>query len=205
MSRNTLPRPANLDPLTWWEKNLPEWVIDSAQAVGNFVDENILYFVAIFIIVLVTKFWYDRERKRFRQIKKLWTFTLFFLSKRLMMIPLIITFARRDGILTDDKVHELLASRNSCRAVSLKKNPAQRLKQEEKISKILYTFFVQLETKGQLDMDSPLGKIAQDLEFIDKKLVELQMAYNHEARRWNAERNVAKKLLGLQTHKLFDA
>lgn len=204
MSRTNLPLPANLAPPTWWEKNLPEWVIDTAQATANFVDENILYFVAIFLIVLFTKFWYDRERKRFRQIKKLWTFNLFFLSKRLMMIPLIITFARREKILKDEKVHELLSSRNACRAVSLKKNPTLRLKQEQKISHILYTFFTELENKGKLKEGSPLERIARDLEFIDQKLVELQLAYNHEARSWNAERNIAKKLLGLQTHKLFE-
>ena len=204
MSKSTLPRPANLAPPTWWENNLPNWIIDSAQSIASFIDENIIYFVIIFIVILITKFWYDRERKHFRQIKKLWTFTLFFLSKRLMMIPLIITFARRDGILPDTKVHELIASRNACRAVSLKKNPTLRLHQEQKISQILYTFFVELENNNQLSTNSPLTKIAQDLEFIDKKLVELQLAYNHEARRWNSQRNLAKKLRGLPVLNLFE-
>lgn len=204
MTRNTLPLPANLAPQTWWDKNLPTWLLDFSEKTANFIDENILYFIAIFIIILITKFWYDRERTRFFQIKKLWTFNLFFLSKRLMMIPLIITFARREKILKDEKVYELLSSRNACRAVSLKKNPKLRLKQEEKISHILYLFFTELENNGQLKPNSPLSHIAQDLEFIDKKLVELQLAYNHEARNWNAQRNLAKKLLGLQTHKLFE-
>ena len=205
MSRYNLPRPANLAPATWGEKNLPSWLVDFGQATGDFINDYILFFVALFLIVLFTKFWYDRERKRFRQIKKLWSFTLFFLSKRLMMIPLIITFSRRDAVIPDDKIKELLAARNSCRAVSLKKNPQLRLKQEQQISEILYTFFIQLESAGTLQKSPSLARIAQDLEFIDKKLVELQMAYNHEARRWNADRNLAKKLLGLQTHKLFDA
>ena len=204
MSNNTLPRPANLAPPTWFEKTLPEWIIDAGQNIGDFVDDNIIYFVVAFVLILITKFWYDRERKQSRQIKKLWTFTLFFLSKRLMMIPLIITFAKRDTVIPDAKIHELLSTRNSCRAVSLKKNPILRLKQERKISQILFSFFNELEKNGTLNKNAPLTKIAQDLEFIDNKLVELQMAYNHEARRWNARRGLAKKLLGLQTHQLFE-
>jgi hypothetical protein len=150
------------------------------------------------------KFWYDAERRKFLQIKKLWTYTLFFLSKRIMMIPLIITFSRRGGELSNKKVEQLLSLRNECRSVSLRKNPKERLEREKKISMALLLFFQELENKGKLPPESSLSKLAEDLEFIDKKLVELQLAYNHEARRWNMNRNVAKKLLGLPRLTFFE-
>ncbi len=116
-----------------------------------------------------------------------------------MMIPLIITFARRGGELSNKKVEQLLVLRNECRSVSLRKKPKERLKREKKISLALFHFFQELESKDQLTKESPLAHFAKDLEFIDKKLVELQLAYNHEARRWNAGRNLAKRILGLQS------
>jgi hypothetical protein len=204
MNNIVLPLPDGITPPTWWEKLFPEWMIMGAQNFALFVQENILWFLLLGIIILLIKFWYDAERKKFFQIKKLWTFTLFFLSKRLMMIPLIITFSRRSGELSNKKVEQLLELRNECRSVSLRKNPQERLQREKKISEELFRFFQERETKGELSQNAHLTRIAHDLEFIDKKLVELQLAYNHEARRWNRNRNVAKKLLGLPSLTLFE-
>jgi len=198
-----LPLPDGISPPTWWEKIFPEWMIVAAHDIVSFVHENIIWVFLLGVVILLIKFWYDSERRKFLQIKKLWTFTLFFLSKRLMMIPLIITFSRRGGELSNKKVEQLLELRNECRSVSLRKNPKERLNREKKISLALFHFFQELETKKQLTKGSSLAHFAEDLEFIDKKLVELQLAYNHEARRWNAGRNLAKKLLGLPTHTLF--
>ncbi len=205
MNNIVLPLPDGIAPPTWWEKLFPEWMIVGVQNIGTFVNEHILWFLLLGIIILLIKFWYDAERKKFFQIKKLWTFTLFFLSKRLMMIPLIITFARRGGELSNKKVEQLLSLRNECRSVSLRKDPQERLQREQKISHELFQFFQELEEKGQLENNPRLSRCAQDLEFIDKKLVELQLAYNHEAKRWNINRNVAKKLLGLPSLKPFES
>lgn len=204
MNNLVLPLPDGISPPTWWEKIFPEWMILNAQNFITFVNEHILWFVLLGIIILLIKFWYDAERKKVFQIKKLWTFTLFFLSKRLMMIPLIITFSRRSGELSNKKVEQLLELRNECRSVSLRKNPQERLQREKKISKELFRFFQERETKGELLQNAHLTRIAHDLEFIDKKLVELQLAYNHEARQWNRNRNIAKKLLGLPSLTLFE-
>jgi hypothetical protein len=203
MNNSILPLPDGFSPPTWWEKIFPAWLIDLAEFTKEFVNEHILWFVLLGIIILLIKFWYDAERKKLFQIKKLWTFTLFFLSKRLMMIPLVITFSRRGGELSNKKVEQLLSLRNECRSVSLKKDPQERLQRETKISMALLEFFLELEGNGKLTPESALTKIAKDLEFIDKKLVELQLAYNHEARRWNLRRNLAKKILGLPHLTLF--
>jgi hypothetical protein len=121
-----------------------------------------------------------------------------------MMIPLIITFSRRGEELPNKKVEQLLLLRNECRSVSLRKNPKERLAREKEISLHLFHFFQELERNKKLTPGSYLAKLAEDLEFIDKKLVELQLAYNHEARRWNINRNIAKKLLGLPRFTLFE-
>ena len=204
MNNLLFPLPDGISPPTWWEKNFPEWMIIGAQNLVVFVHENILWFLLLGIIILLIKFWYDAERKKLFQIKKLWTFTLFFLSKRLMMIPLIITFSKRGGELSNKKVEQLLSLRNECRSVSLRKDPKKRLQQEQQISQKLFQFFQELEGKKQLTNNPRLSRCAHDLEFIDKKLVELQIAYNHEAKRWNRNRNVVKKILGLPTLTPFE-
>lgn len=204
MNNLQLPLPDGISPPTWWEKLFPEWMISGAQNSVAFVHENILWFFLLGVIILLIKFWYDAERKKLFQIKKLWTFTLFFLSKRLMMIPLIITFSRREGALSNKKVEQLLALRNECRSVSLRKNPQERLQRETKISEELFLFFQEQAPNGQLDPNTRLFRLAQDLEFIDKKLVELQLAYNHEAKRWNHNRNILKQLLGLPSLTPFE-
>ena len=205
MNKDLLPLPNGITPPTWWERILPEWIIEGAKDSLAFLESHILWFVLLGIIILLIKFWYDAERKKFFQIKKLWTFTLFFLSKRLMMIPLIITFSRRGGELSNKKVEQLLSLRNECRSVSLRKDPQERLQREQKISQELFQFFQELEQQGQLENNPRLSRCAQDLEFIDKKLVELQLAYNHEAKRWNSNRNIAKKILGLPALKPFES
>ena len=200
---NTSPLPAGITPPTWWERVFPEWMIDALVGTKDFLHENILWVVLLGAVILVIKFWYDAERKKFLQIKKLWTFTLFFLSKRLMMIPLIITFSRRGGELSNKKVEQLLQLRNECRSVSLRNDPEERLKRKATYSSALFEFFMELESKGTLQSSPSLQQLAKDLEFIDQKLVELQMAYNHEARRWNMQRHVFKKMLGLPALSLF--
>ena len=97
-----LPRPAGTPAPNLWDKFvrlLPDWLVSGTENFIQFVDENILWFLALLIAILVIKFIVDHFRHRKKQIEKLWIFTLFFLSKRQMMIPLIVTLAKKDGVL----------------------------------------------------------------------------------------------------------
>lgn len=137
------------------------------------------------ILVCAVVLFYTKLRTRHRNIKKLWVFILFFLTKRQMLIPLIWTFARREDAFEEQTLRELLQIRRDCRSKSLKYTPSDRLGLEQKVSEILYQYFTKLETQGKIRPGSKFSKIVEDLEFIDGKLVELQALYNLEAKRWN--------------------
>jgi len=124
-------------------------------------------------------------RQRRDQIQKLWVFILFFLTKRQMMIPLVIRLSEKDNLLDADLRARLLEIRQKSRETSFKKNPNQRLEIEEQVSKILFLYFSTLEKKDQIKPGTKFAKIVKDLEFIDAKLVQLQKVYNDEALRWN--------------------
>jgi hypothetical protein len=175
------PLPDGIRPPTIWERVLPDWFWDFI-AFGN---NHILWFIGVLIFVLLIKFAIDHKRKQQKQIHKLWLFTLFFLSKRQMMIPLIVTLARRDGILDSKTLKELLDIRDECRQVSFKKSPQKRLKLEETVSLILYKYFSKLEKQGKIRKKSKFEHVIHDLEFIDHKLVDLQKVYNTASRAWN--------------------
>ena len=124
-------------------------------------------------------------RQRRDQIQKLWVFILFFLTKRQMMIPLVIRLSEKDELLDADLRARLLEIRQKSRETSFKKNPNQPLEIEEQVSKILFLYFSTLEKKDQIKPGTKFAKIVKDLEFIDAKLVQLQKVYNDEALRWN--------------------
>ena len=183
-----LPRPAGTPAPNLWDKFvrlLPDWLVNSTENIIQFVDENILWFLAFLIVILIVKFIIDHFRRHEKQIEKLWIFTLFFLSKRQMMIPLIVTLAKKDNVLPPKTLTELLSIREKVRNVSLRKSPRKRLKLEQQVSKILFEYFSLLDKKGQIQSGSKLERVIRDLEFIDKKLVELQKIYNHESQKWN--------------------
>lgn len=138
------------------------------------------------IIVLAIVFWVIKKiRQRRDQIQKLWVFILFFLTKRQMMIPLVITLSQKDDILDEDLRLKLMEIRQKCRDVSFKKDPDARLEIEEQVSKILFFYFSNLEKKDQIREGSKFSKLVKDLEFIDAKLVQLQKVYNNEVKGWN--------------------
>lgn len=143
------------------------------------------WILLVLVILAVMKLSYNALRRREKNIQKLWRFVLFFLSKRQMMIPLIYTLAQRDNILTPAQLQELLSIRNTCRTFSLRHNPEERIKHEKKVSRILFEYFSILERKGKIQQNNTLQRIMKDLEFIDEKLVQVQKAYNTEARNWN--------------------
>ena len=181
MDKINSPLPAGITPPTFWERVLPEWVWDFI-AFGN---DHILWFIAGLILILLIKFAIDRKRKQQKQIHKLWLFTLFFLSKRQMMIPLIVTLSRRDGLLDDETLEDLLEIRQKCREVPFKKSPQKRLELEQRVSRILYRYFSDLDAQGKIREKSKFEHVIHDLEFIDNKLVELQKTYNQASYAWN--------------------
>ncbi|HEY5713786.1 MAG TPA: LemA family protein, partial [Candidatus Gracilibacteria bacterium] len=124
-------------------------------------------------------------RRRYNNIRKLWAFILFFLTKRQMFIPLVYMLAKSQEGFDSPKLEELLNIRQHCREKSLKHSPHQRLALEKKVSQTLFEYFSFLENQKKLQMQSKFGHIVRDLEFIDSKLVELQQLYNVEAKRWN--------------------
>lgn len=75
---------------------------------------------------------------------------------------------------------------------------------ELKVSKILYEYFSQLEKKGKIHDGSKLGRVMQDFEFIDQKLVQLQKTYNLHAEKWNRNLGGALKIFGFRPFEKFE-
>ena len=138
-------------------------------------------FIALSLIIL------RKLKRKHQEIQKLWVFTLFFLTKRQMMLPLVISLSRKDKILDKSMQQKLMEIREKCRETSFKKSPTARLQLEKEVSRILYEYFSTLEEKKQIKSGSKFEKIVQDLEFIDAKLVQLQQVYNAEATKWNRQ------------------
>jgi len=205
MIAHAAPRPSALGAPTWWDHAHLGWVVDAATWCGDFVTKHVVAIGVVLLVLVALKLWYNARRHQHQQVARLWKFTLFFLSKRLMMIPLVATLAQRDGVLTDVLLQQLLDARKKCRTTSLRAHPQQRLGYEQEISKILMTYFTALEKAGRLAPGSRLAHVAEDMEFIDHKLVELQRAYNHESRRWNARSNALMRTFRLKNFEPFDA
>lgn len=167
---------------------------ESTQSLWDFL---LTYQVELLILAsLIALFvWFTkRNKKQAAEIRKMWIFTLFFLTKRQMMIPLVVTLTKKDGILDEDIQDRLLEIRKRCRMVSLKTDPINRLNLEQQVSKILFFYFTNLENEGKIKKGSKFEKIVKDLEFIDGKLVQLQHIYNREAEKWN--RRVTSSVFG---------
>jgi hypothetical protein len=125
-----------------------------------------------------------------------------------MMIPLVYTFASRDRLLSYDQLNNLLEIRDQCRQISFRQNPSERLTLEKIVSQILLEYFQALEDNGKIKDKSKPAKIAQDLEFIDDKLTELQAAYNEATEKWNrtvdhGPQKVLWKLIGFRPFQRF--
>lgn len=155
------------------------------QSVLNWL--SAYWWVLLLILCLVGGIWYliRKLRRRQKEIQKLWLFTLFFLQKRQMMIPLVITLSKKDGLLDAKMQKTLLEIRDRCREVPFKKHPLERLKLEEEVSEILFYYFSQLSKEDRIKPGTKFAKINQDLEFIDAKLVQMQKVYNDEVVGWN--------------------
>lgn len=127
--------------------------------------------------------WKLHQRQAY--LKRLWRFTLFFLTKRQMAIPLVYTLAERSGKMGSGELEKLLKIYRQCRETSFRLQPGDRMHLEHEISKFLLVFFSDLERSGSLEKIPALARVVQDLEFIDQKLVDLQKVYNKETEKWN--------------------
>ena len=101
------------------------------------------------------------------------------------MIPLVYALAKRDNYTKYKNIDKLLVIREKCKHISLKISPTARLRVEKEISEFLFDYFTVLEQRGVIAKKSKFEYIVKDLEYIDKKLVDLQKLYNHETTRWN--------------------
>jgi len=170
-----------VDETKWWE----DLDLGGAEQVLGFLSDNAVIILSVIAVLALIIYAIKRVRQRRDQIHKLWVFILFFLTKRQMMIPLVIRLAEKDDLLDAELRNKLMEIRQQSRDVSFKKNPDQRLEVEEQVSKILFFYFSTLEKKDQIKPGTKFAKMVKDLEFIDAKLVQLQTAYNNEAHKWN--------------------
>lgn len=180
------------------------------NGIIDFIIDHGFSLLILLILVLILCYGINKWHDRQNQIQKLWLFTLFFLTKRQMLIPLVITLSKKDALLSDEIQKKLLTIRDTCRGVSFKKHPAQRLKIEQEVSEILYFYFQSLEKKNQIHPGTKFAKIVSDLEFIDAKLIQLQAAYNQEVEQWNRLTHmplmsVFWKLARLKTFEKFES
>lgn len=194
------PRPSGWEP-SWWEK-LWEWLftylpgqiqvtlVKTGTWTADIWSEYQAWIVLTVVVLALVKLTLMTLRRRERNIQKLWRFVLFFLSKRQMMIPLVYRLADQGGVLEQKTLTQLLQIRNTCRDLTLRKSPTERLAQERQVSTILYAYFSKLEQAGQIKPGTKFARVAQELEYIDQKLVELQQVYNREAALWNQKRTL---------------
>lgn len=169
------------DQSFWWENIEWDWI----KTLANGFSENALVILSMVIGVALIVFFVKRVRSRRDQIQKLWVFILFFLTKRQMMIPLVIRLSEKDQLLDNEMRSNLMKIRQLSRDTSFKKHPDQRLAVEEDVSRILFHYFSTLEKQSLIQPGTKFAKLVKDLEFIDAKLVQLQKVYNTEAHRWN--------------------
>ncbi len=184
-----MPRP---NPETISRSNPPEFIeflwgkiTYTFGGTWEFLVANFGLILLGLVILTVLGYGLYRLHKKQKYVQKLWLFILFFLTKRQMVIPLIYTLAKRDKKLDNKILDELLLIREECRNVSLKKSPKKRVALEEKISQAIFDYFSALEKSGHILEESKFDHIIRDLEFMDKKLVDLQTLYNQEVKKWN--------------------
>lgn len=195
MKPNT-PRVPGTEAPSWWDllelrgqRFLQQLLGEKGQdRINAFFDFILVHYVTILSIIaglLILWLIITRLRRKQRQIIELWQWILFFLTKRQMMIPLIITLAKRKNMMIPSTQKLLLQIRKESRLTSLKKHPQQRLLVEKKISQALQDFFSKAEYAQMLSRDPRLIQIAEDLQFFDTKLIQLQSLYSDNTQRWN--------------------
>ncbi len=192
------PRPSGIEPSIWeqffekflsqfpisWQETLYSW----GNVIKNFWDSYATWILLIIVILALLKVMISVVRRQEKSIQKLWNLLLFFLSKRQMMIPLIYTVAKREKMLKDEELQKLLEIKQKCHSMPFKKDPQKRLEVEKEASRVLFSYFSQVEQKKQ--KNPIMQQVIKDFEFMDQKLVELQKVYNQAAQSWNKKRNI---------------
>lgn len=166
-------------------QSFSEYAWDQIVEIMFWLIQNQVSIWLVLISILLLSLGYLKLRRAHHTINRLWNLTLFFLTKRLMLLPIIYRIAQIEGVLDNEKCQKMLQIRSECRHTSLRNNPTQRLQKESELSRILYDFFSELDDRGEITKHPKLQKLVQDLEFIDAKLVELQNLYNQHAKKWN--------------------
>ncbi len=171
--------------------------------IQNIWNQYAAWFLLLISLLALVKLLIDGMRRQQKQVEKIWRFLLFFLSKRQMMLPLVHTLAKRDQMLDEAKLQEILVVREKCQNCSFRRSPSERMALEKNVSRILLKYFSELESKGQIHAGSKFEHLMRDLEFIDEKLVQLQKIYNQESEAWNKKMILWQKLFGFPKFEIF--
>jgi hypothetical protein len=188
------PIPINYEPPTTDWGRFVEWLPEWSVEIFLLLWDNFMLLFLCVLTFLGWKIYTNRLRMRKRQIRKLWMFVLFFLTKRQMMIPLIIELAKKENALPESMRQELMGIREKCRMLSFRTSPNKRLELEIEVSRIFLVYFSFLESENKIHAGTKFAKIVSDLEYIDQKLIEMQHLYNIEAKKWNKH---VRKFIGL--------
>ena len=157
----------------------------SLESFISLLDTHIMPIMAAILLVGFLRVIYRYYHRQELYLQKLWLFVVFFLSKRQLMIPLVYTLSGRDHLLSDAQRARLLELRQECQESSLKEHPVERIKREQELSRLLYTYFMELEKQNKIIAGTPVERLVKDLEFMDEKLLDLQKTYNQEVETWN--------------------
>jgi len=195
MNTSPLPSGISIDEFQtlWTQSYLSEYVpMSVAHGMYNawntttqFISDYILLIILAIILIGVLNYFYKILSRRMANIRKLWHFLLFFLTKRQMMIPLLHTLGKREDAISKDLIQKLFPLREQARTLPLRGKMEERLALEQRLSLLLSEYFTVLEQQGKLQKNSRFTQLVQDLDFIDTKLTELQIIYNREATSWN--------------------
>ena len=131
------------------------------------------------LVVLGVLIWWIGKKQRTLEILQI--YFAFFLTKRLMIVPTLLTLSRQDQNIDAHTYKQILAFRRLAMDTSLIRESRKRMTAEAELSVELFRFCEQLE-KNLPPRTNPL---ISDLEFIDQKLVALHQNYNQAARAWD--------------------
>lgn len=168
-------------------RNILYWVIENALWLGV-------------LVLLLAALWFVHmaiEEKKL-EIRRLWSFLLFFLSKRLMILPLLHDTGLENGWISQETAQKMVTLRQKARTQSLRTQPKARMQTEMEVSRLLVDIFTKIEQEKGLNHPI-ITNVGADLEFIDEKLVTLQQKYNEEAYAFNKKyaEGIKGKLFGL--------
>jgi len=84
----------------WIEEHFGQDFLLALQDFQDFIVSNLIIILAITTVIVLFTWFVKRQKRKQKQIVELWQWILFFFTKRQMMIPLIITLAKKQHIIT---------------------------------------------------------------------------------------------------------